>query len=133
MAAVMTGALGGTPVVQLGRVVPQGAADTCFTDQLRNADSLVGHRDIGRELLEQMDRPIDVFCAAVGAGHTVVTVAVDTGLKYLDGDLYAGSRDGRTRSALPRADSPATARGPGPSSPAPPIPVPLPNSPREQP
>jgi cysteine synthase A len=25
----------------------------------------------------------------LGSGHTVVTVAVDTGLKYLDGDLYA--------------------------------------------
>jgi cysteine synthase A len=25
----------------------------------------------------------------LGAGHTVVTVAVDTGLKYLAGDLYA--------------------------------------------
>ena len=24
----------------------------------------------------------------IGAGHTVVTVAVDTGLKYLTGDLY---------------------------------------------
>jgi cysteine synthase len=27
----------------------------------------------------------------LGAGHTVVTVAVDTGLKYLAGDLYAVS------------------------------------------
>ncbi len=26
----------------------------------------------------------------IGAGHTVVTVAVDSGLKYLAGDLYAG-------------------------------------------
>jgi cysteine synthase len=26
----------------------------------------------------------------LGAGHTVVTVAVDTGLKYLDGDLFVG-------------------------------------------
>lgn len=25
----------------------------------------------------------------LGAGHTVVTVAVDSGLKYLAGDLYA--------------------------------------------
>jgi hypothetical protein len=24
-----------------------------------------------------------------GLGHTVVTVAVDTGMKYLDGDIYA--------------------------------------------
>jgi cysteine synthase A len=27
----------------------------------------------------------------IGAGHTVVTVAVDSGFKYLAGDLYAGS------------------------------------------
>lgn len=171
---------------------------TYFTDQLRNSDSLVGYREIGRELVEQMDRPIDVFCAAVGtaglamgvsgaledagsntrvvifepgssapisggrsgphhvegigigfvpplldsaryddvrpvaeadgrmmarrlaaeeglltgtssglnvagaigvaeelgAGHTVVTVAVDTGLKYLDGDLFVVPREG---------------------------------------
>ena len=26
----------------------------------------------------------------LGTGHTVVTVAVDSGLKYLAGDLYAG-------------------------------------------
>lgn len=37
-----------------------------WTDQLNNSDSLVGYRTIGEELLEQMDRPIDVFCAAVG-------------------------------------------------------------------
>jgi cysteine synthase A len=40
--------------------------DTYWTDQLNNSDSLVGYRGIGNELLEQMDRPIDVFCAAVG-------------------------------------------------------------------
>lgn len=46
--------------------------NTYWTDQLNNADSLVGYRDIGTELLEQMDRPIDVFCAAVGtAGLTM--------------------------------------------------------------
>jgi cysteine synthase A len=39
---------------------------TYWTDQLNNSDSLVGYRGIGNELLEQMDRPIDVFCAAVG-------------------------------------------------------------------
>ena len=45
---------------------------TYWTDQLNNADALVGYREIGRELLEQMDRPIDVFCAMVGtAGLTM--------------------------------------------------------------
>jgi cysteine synthase A len=40
--------------------------DTYWTDQLNNSDTLIGYRGIGNELLEQMDRPIDVFCAAVG-------------------------------------------------------------------
>jgi cysteine synthase A len=48
------------------------APDTYWTDQLNNADSIVGYRTIGNELLEQLDRPIDVFCAAVGtAGLTM--------------------------------------------------------------
>ena len=46
--------------------------DTYWTNQLSNADSIVGYRRIGEELLAQMDRPIDVFCAAVGtAGLTM--------------------------------------------------------------
>ena len=55
---------------------------TYFTNQLHNADSLVGYRQIGDELLEQMDRPIDVFCGAVGtAGMTmgVATALADAG------------------------------------------------------
>ncbi|HKB12897.1 MAG TPA: cysteine synthase family protein [Vicinamibacterales bacterium] len=32
------------------------------------------------------------FAAQLGAGHTVTTVAVDTGLKYLNGDLFAPGR-----------------------------------------
>jgi cysteine synthase A len=48
------------------------APNTYWTDQLNNADSIVGYRTIGTELLEQLDRPIDVFCAAVGtAGLTM--------------------------------------------------------------
>jgi len=46
--------------------------DTYWTDQLNNTDALVGYREIGNELLEQLDRPIDVFCAMVGtAGLTM--------------------------------------------------------------
>jgi cysteine synthase A len=32
----------------------------------------------------------------IGAGHTVVTVAVDSGLKYLAGDLYAQAQSGNS-------------------------------------
>ncbi|MDH4116328.1 MAG: cysteine synthase family protein [Acidimicrobiia bacterium] len=48
---------------------------TFWTNQLHNADSLVGYRGIGIELLEQMDRPIDVFCAAVGTAGLAVGVS----------------------------------------------------------
>ena len=55
----------------LPRMIEQAAEyaaepDTYWTHQRHNADSLVGYRAVGVELLEQMDRPIDVFCAAVG-------------------------------------------------------------------
>ena len=40
--------------------------DVYWTDQLHNSDSLVGYQQVGVELLEQMGRPIDVFCCAVG-------------------------------------------------------------------
>jgi cysteine synthase A len=40
--------------------------DVYWTDQLHNTDSLVGYHEVGVELLEQMEQPIDVFCCAVG-------------------------------------------------------------------
>jgi cysteine synthase A len=46
-----------------------------WTDQLNNSDALVGYREIGRELLEQMDRPIDAFCAMVGTAGLAMGVA----------------------------------------------------------
>lgn len=48
---------------------------TYWTDQLNNADSLLGYREIGRELLDQMDRPIDVFCAMVGTAGLAMGVS----------------------------------------------------------
>lgn len=48
---------------------------TYFTNQLHNSDSLIGYREIGRELIEQMDRPIDVFCAAVGTAGLAMGVS----------------------------------------------------------
>jgi len=49
--------------------------DTYWTDQLNNRDALIGYRTIGAELLEQMDRPIDVFCAAVGTAGLAMGVS----------------------------------------------------------
>ena len=48
---------------------------TYFTDQLNNADSIVGYRKVGEELLEQLDRTVDVFCAAVGTAGLAMGVA----------------------------------------------------------
>lgn len=49
--------------------------NTFWTDQLNNADSITGYRGIGVELLAQMDRPIDVFCAAVGTAGLAMGVS----------------------------------------------------------
>jgi cysteine synthase A len=46
-----------------------------FTNQLHNADSLVGYRKVGEELIAQIDGPIDVFCAAAGTAGLVMGVA----------------------------------------------------------
>jgi cysteine synthase len=48
---------------------------TYWTNQMHNRDSLVGYRRVGEELLEQLDRPIDVFCAAVGTAGLVMGVS----------------------------------------------------------
>ncbi len=45
------------------------------TDQFNNVDSLLGYAAIGRELLEQLDTPIDAFCGAVGTAGMVMGVA----------------------------------------------------------
>ena len=48
--------------------------DTYWTDQLNNADSLVGYRKVGDELLDQFPH-FDVFCAAVGTAGLAMGVA----------------------------------------------------------
>jgi cysteine synthase A len=48
---------------------------TYWTNQLHNADSLDGYRGIGDELLEQLDRPIDLFCASVGTAGLAMGVS----------------------------------------------------------
>jgi cysteine synthase len=48
---------------------------TYWTNQLHNGDSLVGYREVGREMLEQLDRSIDWFCASVGTAGLAMGVA----------------------------------------------------------
>ena len=50
-------------------------ANMYATNQFNNADSLLGYSAIGHELLEQLDKPIDVFCGAVGTAGMVMGVA----------------------------------------------------------
>ncbi|HUF32902.1 MAG TPA: cysteine synthase family protein [Acidimicrobiales bacterium] len=59
---------------------------TYWTDQLNNRDSLVGYAALGRELLQQLDRPIDVFCAAVG------TAGLAMGVSHALDEAGSGSR-----------------------------------------
>ena len=51
------------------------ADDVYWTDQLNNADTLDGYEQIGRELLAQVDAPIDAFCGGVGTGGMMLGTA----------------------------------------------------------
>ena len=48
-----------------------------FTNQIHNADIITGYRSIGRELLAQIEPPIDAFCAGVGTAGTLMGVALE--------------------------------------------------------
>lgn len=45
-----------------------------WTNQFRNTDSLKGYEAIGRELLQQVARPIHVFCGGVGTAGMLMGV-----------------------------------------------------------
>ena len=49
--------------------------DCYFTNQIHNSDIIVGHRNIGKELLQQVDRPIDAFCGGVGTAGMLMGVS----------------------------------------------------------
>jgi cysteine synthase A len=52
------------------------ASDGAFpTDQFNNRDALVGYREIGSEILDALDGPIDAVCAYVGVGGCFVGVS----------------------------------------------------------
>jgi cysteine synthase A len=77
--------------------------DTYWTDQFNNADALAGYAGIGRELLEQTDGSLDVFCGAVGTGGM---------LRGVEQALRAGGSRARIV-ALEPAESPAMTAGRG--------------------
>ena len=45
------------------------------TDQMRNPDMVAGYESLGEELLEQIERPIHTFCAAVGTSGMLMGTA----------------------------------------------------------
>ena len=49
--------------------------DAYWTNQFHNTDSVDGYRRIGEELLNQVDGPIDAFCAGVGTAGMLVGVS----------------------------------------------------------
>jgi len=51
------------------------APNTYFTNQLHNADLIKGYEQMGRELLNQVDRPIHAFCGGVGTADMLMGVA----------------------------------------------------------
>jgi cysteine synthase len=51
------------------------AEDVYWTNQLYNRDGILGGDAIGRELLEQVDGPIDGVCAAVGTAAMLVGIS----------------------------------------------------------
>ena len=51
--------------------------DCYLTGQLTNADIIIGHRNIGKELLRQVDRKIDAFCGGVGTAGMLMGVSTE--------------------------------------------------------
>jgi cysteine synthase len=119
-ASGILGTIGKTPVVQLTRVVPSGAADVfvkleyfnptgSYKDRMalamiEGAEPRAIDEDEARKMVRRLAREEGVFAGTssgvnvvaalklaqeLGPGHRVATVAVDSGLKYLAGDLFA--------------------------------------------
>ena len=59
-------------IAEAGRIATE--PETYWTDQFNNEDALVGYSQIGAELVQQVDGPIDAFCGAVGVGGMLLGV-----------------------------------------------------------
>lgn len=92
------------------RMVERAAAITAkgnayWTNQLQNRDSIVGYRGVGRELLAQLDRPVDAFCAAVGTAGLIMGVSAE---------LKAARPETRVVALEPATTAVISGREPGP-------------------
>lgn len=97
-AFLSTGKAGTHHVEGIGIGFAPPLLDAAFYDEVRGIDEGEA-RHMARRLAQEegiftgVSSGLNIVGALqlaqeLGAGHTVVTVAVDTGLKYLDGDLY---------------------------------------------
>jgi cysteine synthase len=113
----MLGAIGNTPLVRLCTIVPDDAAAVLVKVEYYNPTGSYKDR-MALSMIERAERRgalkpgmtvveyTGIFAGTstglnvagalaiareIGDGHSVVTVAVDSGFKYLAGDLYAGS------------------------------------------
>jgi cysteine synthase A len=64
----------------IGRMIERArelakSPDVYWTDQFNNTDSVVGYREIGQELVEQVEGPIHAYCGGVGTGGMLVGVS----------------------------------------------------------
>lgn len=97
-AFISTGQAGDHHVEGIGIGFAPPLLDAAFYDEARGIDE-----EEARQMARRLAREEGIFAGVssglnvvgalqlaqeLGPGHTVVTVAVDTGLKYLDGDLY---------------------------------------------
>jgi cysteine synthase len=46
-----------------------------WANQFKNADALQGYRTLGKEIIKQISKPIDIFCAAVGTAGMIMGVS----------------------------------------------------------
>ena len=49
---------------------------TYWTNQFKNKDAFEGYKPIGTEIVNQLTRPVNVFCAAVGTAGMAIGVAM---------------------------------------------------------
>jgi len=56
--------------------------DCYFTNQMHNSDIIVGYSKIVKELLQQVDRPIDAFCGGVGTAGVLMGVSQELRRAY---------------------------------------------------
>ncbi len=101
---ISKGAVGNHEIEGVGIGFVPPLLDKAFLDEARGIDE-----DEARRMAWRLAREEGIFAGTssgmnvvaaielgreLGIGHTVVTVAVDTGLKYLAGDLYGQEGDG---------------------------------------